>query len=210
MLGLVKCFDEPALQGFLKDRVGLADLPNAIAWTNTFKAMGRMVGPALSGLVLNGLGVASGFLINAATFGLVVVTLANLRGAQLSPCTPVPRASGQIREGLRYVSREPVLAVTTFIMTLVFAAAYNFQIFLTLIASDTLAGNSETYGALMSAVGLGAAVGSLVTCALAAAQLAVAAMHSLVPLLVATFIYGMSAGPLQRNDDKYIATTNYR
>jgi MFS family permease len=94
-------------------------------------------------------------------------------------------------------------------MIVVFASSYNFQISLALIASETLAGDSQTYGALMSALGLGAVVGSLIlarrartglpivlmwTCGLAATQVAVAASHSLVPLLVATFAYGVSAG----------------
>ena len=162
MLGLVKCFDEPAIQSFVKDLVGPADLPNAVAWTNTIKATGRMVGPVLGGLVLTTLGTAPGFLVNAATFALVVIVLANLRQCELSPRTPVSRASGQIREGLIYAYTEPVLMATLVVMTVVFMAAYNFQISLALIASETLAGDSQTYGVLMSALGLGAAAGSLI------------------------------------------------
>jgi MFS family permease len=208
-LGLVKCFDLPAIQSFVKDLVGSADLPNAVAWTNTISATGRMVGPVLGGLVLTTLGVAPGFLINAVTFALVVAMLAKLRERELSPRTPVPRTSGQIREGLAYVRSEPVLAATSIVMIAVFASAYNFQTSLALIASDTLAGDSQAYGSLMSALGLGAAVGALVlarhartglpiilvwTCALAATQLIVAALDNLLPLLAATFAYGVSAG----------------
>lgn len=208
-LGLVKCFDMPALQSFVKDLVGSADLPNAVAWTNAINATGRMVGPVLGGVVLITLGVAPGYLINAATFAFVVVVLARLRQGELSPHMPVPRASGQIRQGLAYVCSQPVLVATSIVMIVVFASSYNFQISLALIASETLAGDSQTYGALMSALGLGAVVGSLIlarrartglpivlmwTCGLAATQVAVAASHSLVPLLVATFAYGVSAG----------------
>jgi MFS family permease len=138
-----------------------------------------------------------------------VVVLATLRPEELSQRTPVPRASGQVREGLTYVRREPVLAATAMIMIVIFPAAYNFQISLALIASDTLAGDSQTYGTLMSALGLGAFVGSLILArhertglpmilmsagALAASQLAVAAIPSFVPLVAAIFAYGVSAG----------------
>jgi MFS family permease len=208
-LGLVKCFDLPALQSFVKDLVGSDDLPNAIAWTNMINATGRMIGPVVGGFVLISLGAAPGFALNAATFALVVVVLATLRPEELSQRTPVPRASGQVREGLTYVRREPVLAATAMIMIVIFPAAYNFQISLALIASDTLAGDSQTYGTLMSALGLGAFVGSLILArheraglpmilmsagALAASQLAVAAIHSFVPLVAAIFAYGVSAG----------------
>jgi MFS family permease len=208
-LGLVKRFDLPALQSFVKDLVGSADLPNAVAWTNAISATGRMVGPVFGGLVLTTLGVAPAFLINAATFALVVVVLAKLRPGELSPRTPVLRASGQIRQGLTNVCKDPLLAATSIVMTVVFATAYNFQISLALIASETLAGDSQTYGALMSALGLGAVVGSLIlarhtrtglpiilvwTWTLTATQLVVAAANSLVALLAATFAYGVSAG----------------
>ena len=208
-LGAIKCFDEPALQSFVKDLVGPADLPNAVAWANTIKATGRMVGPAVGGLVLSQIGAAPGFLINAATFALVVFMLTNLHPRELSPRTPVPRASGQIREGLIYVWNDPVLAATSIVMIVVFAAAYNFQVSLALVATDARAGDSQAYGSLMSVLGAGAALGSLIlarrartglpfvlmwTSALAAAQVAVAAAHDWVPLLVATFAYGISAG----------------
>jgi MFS family permease len=208
-LGVVKCFDLPALQGLVKDLVGSEDLPNAVAWTGAISAAGRMAGPAVGGLVLVGLGVAPGFAINAASFALVVVVLAKLRTDELSPQTPVPRARGQVRQGLAYVCTDPVLATTSVVMIVVFATAYNFQVSLALIASDTLAGDGRTYGNLMSALGLGALVGSLVLArymrtdlamillcagALAVAQLVVSIVDSLLPLLVLLFAYGVSAG----------------
>lgn len=207
-LGLVKCFDLPALQSFVKDLVGSADLPNAVAWSNAISATGRMVGPMFGGLVLTALGVASGFLINAASFALVVMVLAALRPGELAPRTPVPREPGQIRQSLAYIASDPLLATISIVMIVVFAAAYNFQISLALIAANSLTGDGRTYGALMSALGMGALIGSLMlarfaktglpiilawTCALAATQLAVAALHSWIPLLAATFAYGVSA-----------------
>ena len=207
-LGLVKCFDLPALQSFVKDLVGSADLPNAVAWSNAISATGRMVGPMFGGLVLTALGVASGFLINAASFALVVMVLAALRPGELAPRTPVPREPGQIRQSLAYIASDPLLATISIVMIVVFAAAYNFQISLALIAANSLTGDGRTYGALMSALGMGALIGSLMlarfaktglpiilawTCALAATQLAVAALHSWIPLLAATFAYGASA-----------------
>jgi len=209
LLGLVKCFDLPALQSFVKDLVGLEDLANAVAWTNTISATGRMVGPMLGGLVLTTAGASHGFLINAVSFALVVVVLAKLRGSALAPRIPAPRASGQIREGLIYVRKDPVLAAASIIMAVVFVSAYNFQVSLALIASDVLVGDSRVYGSLMSALGLGAAVGSLIlarrartgldamlvwTAVLAVTQMAVAGVQDRLAVLAATFAYGVGAG----------------
>ena len=147
-LGLVKCFDLPALQGFVKDLVGAESVANAVAWTNVVSGTGRMVGPVFGGLVLATLGPAPGFLINAGTFALVVLVLASLRPGELSPREPVARAPGQIRQGLAYLGSDPVLLTTSIVMTVVFASAYNVQVSLALIASDVLAGNGQTYGSL--------------------------------------------------------------
>ena len=208
-LGLVKCFDAPSQQSFAQNLVGPADLANAVAWTNSIRAAGRMVGPALGGLLLTTFGAAPGFLINAASFALVVAVLATMRQTELSPRTTIPPASGQIRAGLTYVRKDPVLAAISMIMIVVFPAAYNFQVSLALIASELPAGNSQSYGSLMSALGLGATTGSLIlarsaptglpvvlawTGALVVAQMAVSASHDLVPLLAAAFAYGVSAG----------------
>jgi MFS family permease len=208
MLGLVKCFDQPALQSFVKDLVGPADLPNAVAWTNAVSATGRMVGPMLGGLILAGLGAAPGFAINAASFALVVLVLATLNRSELAPRRPVGRLPGQIRQGLVYMRRDPVLAATSLVMIVIFVAAYNFQVAIALIARDMPAGDGRTYGILMSTLGLGAVIGSLMlaraptglplvlagACALALAQGAVAAVQSPLPLAVAIFAYGVGAG----------------
>jgi MFS family permease len=106
------------------------------------------------------------------------------------------------------VRKEPILAATSIIMIIVFAAAYNFQVSLALIASDVLTGDSRTYGTVMSALGMGAVTGSLLTAGhvrigvpiilvwtltLAAAQVAVAASPSISIMLVAIFAYGVTA-----------------
>lgn len=208
-LGVVKPFDMPALQAFVKDLVGPDDLANAVALSNVVSAAGRMIRPALGGLVLAALGAAPAFLINAASFAVVVLALASLRPGELSARTPVPRGAGQIREGLHYLGSELVLAATTALMIVVFISAYNFQVSLALIAADTLRGNSQEYGMLMSALGLGAVAGSLALArrkqsglpvilaaayALAVAQVAETVACGMPTLLAATFAYGASAG----------------
>jgi MFS family permease len=105
--------------------------------------------------------------------------------------------------------KDPVLAATSIIMAVVFVSAYNFQVSLALIASDVLVGDSRVYGSLMSALGLGAAVGSLIlarrartgldamlvwTAVLAVTQMAVAGVQDRLAVLAATFAYGVGAG----------------
>jgi MFS family permease len=51
LLGLIMSIDKPALLGFVKDLVGEADLPNAVALNNAVIPSGRMIGPVISGLL---------------------------------------------------------------------------------------------------------------------------------------------------------------
>jgi len=155
-LGVVKCFDLPALQGFVKHLVGTARLPNAVAWMNATNAIGRMLGAACGGRLLTVLGATSGFLVNTVSFALVLVVLAGLRPGELSPRMPVAREPGQLGAGLRYVCSDRVLMTVAIVMLVVFPGRLDFQIAIALIASDTLVAGGATYGALMAALGLGA------------------------------------------------------
>lgn len=161
LLGLVLSIDRPASLSFVKDLVGETDLPNAVALNNAATSCGRMVGPAVSGLLIVSFGTAPSFFINAVSFGLVVLALTRLDIARLHVARLVERKPGQVRDGLSYVRRDRVLWLTVVAMGVIFVAAYNFQVLVPLLASRVLGGTSELYGAAMSCLGLGAVSGSL-------------------------------------------------
>jgi MFS family permease len=161
LLGLIMSIDKPALLSFVKDLVSEADLPNAVALNNATISSGRMIGPVISGLLIASFGMAPSFFINAISFGLVVFVLVILDAARLHVTRPAKRKPGQVREGLSYIWQDRVLRLTVIAMSVVFIAAYNFQVLVPLIASRMLDGSSELYGIVMSSLGLGAVTGSL-------------------------------------------------
>jgi MFS family permease len=161
LLGLILSIDRPALLGFVKDLVGEADLPNAVALNNAVISSGRMIGPAISGLLIACFGMAPSFFINAISFGLVVFALMMVDVARLHVTRPAERKPGQVREGLSYIRQDRVLASTVIAMSVVFVAAYNFQVLVPLLTFRMLGGSSELYGVVMSCLGLGAVTGSL-------------------------------------------------
>jgi MFS family permease len=161
LLGLIMSIDRPALLGFVKDLVGEADLPNAVALNNAVISSGRMIGPVISGLLIASFGMAPSFFINAISFGLVVLVLMMVDVARLHVTRPAEWKPGQVREGLSYIRRDRVLALTVIAMSVVFVAAYNFQVLVPLLTSRMLGGSSELYGLVMSCLGLGAVTGSL-------------------------------------------------
>ena len=65
---------------------------------------------------------------NAASFVAVVFSLTTMNASELSPSKPTPRASGQLREGLRYVRSAPQLAVPLVMMGIAGCLTYEFQV----------------------------------------------------------------------------------
>ena len=161
LLGLIMCIDRPALFSFVKDLVGEADLPNGVALNNAVISSGRMIGPVISGLLIASFGLAPSFFVNAISFGIVVLVLTTLDLTRLQVTQPVERKPGQVREGLSYIRQDRVLVLTVITMSVIFIAAYNFQVMVPLVAFRMLRGSSEMLGIVMSSLGLGAVTGSL-------------------------------------------------
>jgi MFS family permease len=125
----------------------------------------RAVGPAVAGLLIAAVGEGPCFLINAASFVAVVYSLSSMDKGALMPSVPTHRAKGQLREGFRYVAKEPRLAVPLLMMAIVGTLAYEFQVTLPVVARQVFHGGAATYGFLTAAMGSGAVVGGLVTAA---------------------------------------------
>jgi predicted MFS family arabinose efflux permease len=161
LLGAVSSVENPARQTFVLELVGPDNLRNAVSLNSVLVNVSRAVGPALAGIVIATGGMAVCFLLNAVSFAAVIASLLRLDIAALTPTTPAPRAPGQLREGFDYVRRTPALAVPLLTMALIGCLAYEFQVVLPIVASETFAGDASTYGFLTAAMGAGAVIGGL-------------------------------------------------
>src|SRR3984957_6379839 len=85
LFGSAAAFDAPVRQTFVAELVGDSDLHNAVALNSTSFNGARMIGPAISGLVIAAIGTGWAFLINGASFVAVLISLAFLRVAELRP-----------------------------------------------------------------------------------------------------------------------------
>jgi predicted MFS family arabinose efflux permease len=145
--------------------VGPDDLRNAVSLNSGLVNVARAVGPAIAGIIIATGGIGLCFLLNAASFGAVVTSLARLDVAALLPAPPAARGPRQLREGLAYVRRTPDLAIPLAMMALVGCLAFEFRVVLPIVASETFAGDARTYGFLTAAMGAGAVLGGLWTAA---------------------------------------------
>ena len=101
-------------------------------------------------------------MINAASYLAVIVSLARMRPTELFPTPLVPRASGQLRDGIRYLRGRPDIML---VMAVVFCAGtfgLNFQMTTALMATEVYGKGAGEYGILGSVIAIGSLSGSLV------------------------------------------------
>jgi len=161
LLGVATSFENPARQSFVLEMVGPEHVRNAVSLTAVLTNVARAVGPAIAGVLITTAGTGVCFLLNAATFATVVVSLALLDRTQLRPSPPAVRAPGQLREGFTHVRRTPELAVPLLMMAIVGCLAFEFQIVLPVVAEETFGAGATAYGLLTAALGFGSVVGGL-------------------------------------------------
>ncbi len=160
-LGLTNAFSMPTRQAFVFEMVGHEKLTNAVSLNSIVMNAGRLVGPALAGVLIAAFGLAMCFLINGLSYTAIVVGLMAMNIDELKPSPPVVRAKGQLREGLRYVWSEPGLRTPLLMITVMGTFAYNWQVTFSLLARFTFHEGAESYGFLLAGMGLGAVIGGL-------------------------------------------------
>jgi MFS family permease len=161
--GFVLAIDMPARQSFVIEIVGPDRLVNAVSLQSVLIHSSRITGPAIAGLLIAGGGIELCFLLNAMSFGAMILALRSLDPAELAPPKLALREPGAIPTAFRYVTRTPELAIPLGMMALVGTLAFNFQVVLPLLARETFAGDATAYSALVVAMGAGAVAGALVT-----------------------------------------------
>ncbi len=161
-LGMISCVEVPTRQAFVVEMVGRDDLPNAIALNSSSFHLARVVGPAVAGMLIYMLGGTGPlFLMNALTFAAVISSLVFMRKAELHPSDPVPRAKGQLREGLRYVLRHEKLLMPILLIAFVSMFSQAFSMSIALMAREEFKAGASSFGLASSMFAVGALAGAL-------------------------------------------------
>jgi len=161
LLGCVSAFDAPVRQTFVSELVGEPDLPNAVALNSASFNAGRMIGPAVAGFLIAAVGSGWVFLINAASFLAVLLSLNLLRPGELRPGSGAVRARGSLSEGFRYVWGRSDLKVILIMLFVIGTFGLNFPIFISTMAVGVFGAGAGQFGLLTSAMAAGSVTGAL-------------------------------------------------
>ncbi|NTW98306.1 MAG: MFS transporter, partial [Oscillochloris sp.] len=154
--GLVNALDTPVRQAFAIELVGREDRSNAVALNSIVFNGSRIIGPALAGVLIGPLGIATMLYLNAASFLAMLVGLLLIDGGQVTQeRRPPARVLSQLREGLAYTWRTPEVLLVMILMAAIGTFGYNFSVMMPLIGGFVLHTSAVSYGMLGTFLGLG-------------------------------------------------------
>ncbi|MHB9145515.1 MAG: MFS transporter [Symbiobacteriia bacterium] len=163
LLGTVSAFDMPARQSFMAELVGREDLMNGIALNSAIFNGARVIGPWVAGKTIASLGIAPAFFFNGISFLAVIAALLAMKIDDRAASSAPNRNLGRdIREGLSYIRRTPLILSLNVLMALVSTFVLNFNVLVPVIAKEVLHQDAEGFSLLMSAMGMGALLGAIV------------------------------------------------
>jgi MFS family permease len=151
----------PAWLSILPLLVPKPEIPGAIAAHGVGYNLSRTIGPALGGLLIMKFGLVAPFWIFVAANLMVIAALTWWRApARQTASLPAERLSSALRTGLRHAANNRQLWATLVRTMAVYPFTAAYWGVLPLIARRTGEG-AEHYGLLLSAVSIGAILGSL-------------------------------------------------
>ncbi len=150
-------FDSPARQALAPNLVSKEHLTNALSLNNVMMQVAAIVGPAIAGFVIAGLGIAAVYWMNAISFVAVLIALALMRTPTQQNLGAARVSGGALTEGIRYVLSARIILAT---MLIDFVATFfsSATALLPIFAKDILRVGSEGLGILYSADSVGAVV----------------------------------------------------
>lgn len=161
-LGMVNTLDMPTRQCFIIELVGKEDLMNAIALNSSVFNMARVLGPALAGIIMGTMGVASCFYINSFSFAAVIVGLFFIHPISVQE---IRKGHGEIlsdiKDGLKYIVNHEYLSKTIQMVAIVGIFGTNFNVLVPVFAKVILGQQETGFGFLMSFVGVGSFIGAM-------------------------------------------------
>jgi MFS family permease len=159
---LLMCIEQPARQSLIPAIVATEDLTKMLGFTASLSGLGRIVAPSVAGVIIGSLGIRYCFIPNVFTSSI------NLVGLYFLTVALPPRSRkkfdpvANLREGLRIVAGQRHIAALLIVLLCVTTLPLSFNVILPVFAETALGGGATTFGTLMSCMGVGAVIASLI------------------------------------------------
>lgn len=179
-------FDRPARQAIIPALIPKKDMVQAFALLNPSREIAILIGPALAGVLIAGIGVEAMYLADVVSYAVLVVVLQLLKIP--TPPNEAKHASlrANIAEGFAWLRGRPLI-VHLIGLDLACTLFATYRALLPALATDVLGVGAAGYGLLSAAPSAGALIGSAIVYRLAKS------VRSGHIVLAATAAYGVTA-----------------
>ncbi|WP_369366214.1 MFS transporter [Streptomyces sp. CG4] len=203
-VGLATVLDNPARQSFVSEMVGPEQLQNAVSLNSANFQSARLVGPAVAGLMITGVGTGWAFLANGLSFAAPITGLLLMRARELHVVRRTPRGKGQLREGLQYVAGRPELIWPIVLVGFIGTFGFNFPVWLSAYAEHVFHAGAGGYSLFNTLMASGSLVGALLAARrgtarlriLIAAALAFGALETVAALAPSYWLFALLMVPI--------------
>ena len=164
LLGIVTLVDNPTRQSFVIELSGREALVNAVSLNSAAFNAARIFGPGLAGLLIEAIGIAPCFLLNAFSFVAVIAALLRIDAPAGPPKPSIVSARELVadaREGLTYIRERREIALPLALLAVISTIVINYSVFVPTFAKITLGRTASGYGFLMTSMGIGALAAAL-------------------------------------------------
>jgi MFS family permease len=167
LLGVINAFDVPARQPMVHQLVeSKEDLSNALALNSAMVNLARMIGPALSGIILQSYGAAFCFLLNALSFVGVLTSLVFMKFPRFVKPAIQKSAIADMKEGFGYLIKTPAIGMILLLLTTLCLFVIPYDTLIPIFAKLVFNGDAKTFGYISGFIGLGALIGSMLLASL--------------------------------------------
>ena len=160
LLGVITTFDAPIRRGFVRVIVPASLLTKAASLHTAVISVGRILGPAIGGILISLFGTPACFLANTTCALLGFLLLYRIK-----PMDFKGRASSTesytFRTALSYTWRTEQIRVILFYLGITCITILNIEVILPILVDERLGGGSGTFSMLLIFLSLGTLLGSL-------------------------------------------------
>ena len=186
LLGIINAFDVPARQSMINEVVvDRADLPSALSLSAAMASVAKLLGPAVSGIILEQFGAGICFLLNAASFGAVMLSIAFMKKPKTMHHKPRKNVFKELAEGFIYLKQEAPIGLVVVMLCSMGLLVLPYDTLIPVFAKIIFKGNAATFGYITSFIGVGAVAGTI----LLASVKQTASLRNI--LLISTVILGI-------------------
>ncbi len=184
----------PAVAALIPEMVRANQIPAAVSLNNVAQNGSRLLGPALAGAIIAGLGVAAALAVNTAIMALIVLLFLRMpyRPGKRDQTAASPRFFAAFKEGILFAALTPWKRNILIRLGAFFACAAAIPALMAVRFDD-----SQTYGLMYGCFGAGSLLGVIVIGKLGYEQLDRRLTGGLLVCAVCMMLFGLTDRPLQ-------------